>query len=578
MPNPNINAMDTCQVDYNTLLPFFQKFDYHQINQLFSDTEQMRISGYYFLELFTLIENCYNKPFSDFYHRLNNSKELDQQERENLYSELVKELEILSKKPTIAQVQHVQYSKEYENFSSNTEINKEKVEFLEKLAQINYEINSITPIIAKAALILLDSEKKISDMKIEINKELDSYSQKLYKQTAADIPRNGINIIGKNNKALRLTSIEDFKKWSGDNLTKQQLEFILSFNNQGAIQGLEFWPLQNHQNKNDQRIITPSSFDPAICIDLSKYPKVEIRSQITWKIAGMEEKVIGCHTTTIDITNLKDNKFLPGVADAIPSMNFAFTAFDAKDYNLLIPQEIRVPQPITPSQHLGSYAQTMINTAVTNEEKEKLKNCLNPVLQQKIDDQIAFAKTANQPKRRLAISILAYPYEYAKKYIASNYTNHSCDIVSQLASNLEKELKVFCENDIKLHYKRFAIACAIENNIPVKGHYFHRFMNWIDKNIYRFSTDDLLYTNDTNDTKLVARIKSQEPQLFNTRPRSTKIENIIDHEVENLASLFPDAVKQGKQIATKALKYFKGTTNPNLSKKITKVKENNKTR
>jgi len=226
------------------------------------------------------------------------------------------------------------------------ERSKEYKEFVTEYSKLEASTHAVEAISAKALLDLDNPESSITSIKTNLNENLDIYKREYGAQTLKDYNRALIGFKGSDG-VVRSVTIEEIRSSAKLDLTREQREFILTSWQQGSFESGWLAGL-GMMNGDDSRTLSyaHSVNRTQILIDVSE-GGVKVHNRIVAQLADTTDQenpkkvdyVEGA--TTIDITAMKADRFIPGCASAEPKIEFQLTKV-AEDIAFNLPEGLNV--------------------------------------------------------------------------------------------------------------------------------------------------------------------------------------------------------------------------------------------
>lgn len=219
-------------------------------------------------------------------------------------------------------------------------------EFVTEYSKLDASKHAVEAISAKALLDLDNPESSITSIKANLNGNLDIYKREYSDQTLRDHKRALIGFKGRDG-VVRNVAIEEIRSSAKLGLTGEQRDFILTSWQQGSFESGWLSGLATMRG-DDSRILFPANSGnrTQIFIDASE-GRVKVHNRVVTQLMDMTDAqnpkkvdyVEGA--TTIDITAMKADRFIPGCATAEPKIEFQLTKV-AADIAFNLPEGLKV--------------------------------------------------------------------------------------------------------------------------------------------------------------------------------------------------------------------------------------------
>lgn len=249
------------------------------------------------------------------------------------------------------------------------ERSKEYKEFVTEYSKLDASTHAVEAISAKALLDLDNPESSITSIKANLNENLDIYKREYGAQTLKDYNRALIGFKGSDGGVVRSVTIEEIRSSAKLDLTGEQREFILTSWQQGSFESGWLAGLGMMHGDDSRTLSYAHSVNRTqIFIDVSE-GGVKVHNRIVAQLADTTDPenpkkvdyVEGA--TTIDITDMKADRFIPGCATAEPKIEFQLTKV-AEDIAFNLPEGLKVEDVPDHLRLAGKVQELGINAAL----------------------------------------------------------------------------------------------------------------------------------------------------------------------------------------------------------------------
>jgi len=225
------------------------------------------------------------------------------------------------------------------------ERSEEYREFVTKYSKLEASKHAIEAFSAKALLDLDKSELSLGNIKENLTKNLDTYKNEYGNQTLKDHNRAIIGFKGRDGVVCDVT-LEEIRSSEKLGLTGEQREFILTSWQQGSFESGWLSGIASMRGDDGRRVFPSDSTNRTqIFIDASD--GVKVHNRVVTKLMDMTDPedpkkvdyVEGA--TTVDITAMKADTFIPGCATSEPKIEIQLTNL-APDIAFNLPEGLKV--------------------------------------------------------------------------------------------------------------------------------------------------------------------------------------------------------------------------------------------
>ncbi|MBA2628872.1 MAG: hypothetical protein H0U78_02410 [Rickettsiaceae bacterium] len=264
-------------------------------------------------------------------------------------TKLLSDLELLSKRhENNSEARNLpKFKKEFYDELSlpPAERSEEYREFVTKYSKLEASKHTIEAVSAKALLDLDKSELSLGNIKENLTKNLDTYKKEYGDQTLKDHNRAIIGFKDKDG-VVRDVTIEEVRSSEKLGLTGEQREFILTSWQQGSFESGWLSGLASMRG-DDGRSVFPSDSANRTQIFIDASDGVKIHNRVVTKLMDMTnpedpkkvDYVEGA--TTVDITAMKADTFIPGCATSEPKIEIQLTNL-APDIAFNLPEGLKI--------------------------------------------------------------------------------------------------------------------------------------------------------------------------------------------------------------------------------------------
>ena len=241
-------------------------------------------------------------------------------------------------------------------------------EFVTEYSKLDASKHAVEAISAKALLDLDNSESSITSIKANLNGNLDIYKKEYGDQTLKDHNRAMIGFKGSDG-VERSVTIEEISSSKELGLSREQREFILTCWQQGSFESGWLSGLATMRGGDSGMLFPAQSVNRTqIFIDASE-GGVKVYNRVVTQLMDMTDPenpkkvdyVEGA--ITIDITDMKGDRFIPGCATTEPKIEFQLTKV-ASDIAFNLPEGLKVEDVPDHLRVAGKVKELGINAAL----------------------------------------------------------------------------------------------------------------------------------------------------------------------------------------------------------------------
>jgi len=357
-------------------------------------------SGNYFSDLLVLKQNAQIPELKTLFDIVKDptAEALTPEQKDVHFRALIPKLSLISKKINSGKFRLPPYNEDFPNQFANP--SPELSSFLKAVSSLPPTLTDPVTAAAVASLALLDPAKSNGDIAADIMANIQSHRKERSDQADKDVPRLGIKV-RQRDQVLEFRDVEQFKIWGAENgLTGEQIGFTTDYAHQSILYAGSFFPVAVHYDKAlyPNSVLSGDEHDPTITVDMTKPNEVSILHQE--RIRGMHSNESGApviasdlviSTFSSDITALRSEEFILGLASSPVSFEARITTPDISKFRLLVPDAILAAPDQARTTNLELYARNKIRGAYTTQEiaslfEERLPNLREPLARLRSED------------------------------------------------------------------------------------------------------------------------------------------------------------------------------------------------